>query len=256
MCLLLLAYRAHPDYPLVVAANRDEFHQRKTEAAHWWEAPAIFAGRDLEAGGTWFGIDAAARFAAVTNYRDPPSNAAGAPSRGRLPVLALTAESPQAMVEEHERTGSRYNGYNLLFGSVDRVDYLTNRGLDRAPLEPGIHGLSNHVLDTPWPKVARGTELLRACLDSSEGGSAEMLLELLYDRHAPADAQLPDTGIGMEGERLLSPMFIVSPRYGTRCSTVLLVHYSGSITVAERRFDPEGQMLGQTVERFQASASS
>lgn len=244
MCLVLIAHETHPQFPLIVAANRDEFHERPTAAAHWWEDEAILAGRDREAGGTWFGVNPHGVFATVTNYRDPSVNEPGLPSRGQLPVMvlrqdAVTDESARSLREE----GHRYNGFNLLFGQPGHLCYVTNRGESRNRLRPGLYGLSNHVLETPWPKVQRGKALLRDYLDGVQVPEHGPLLDLLHDRGRPNDEHLPNTGIGVEWERLLAPMFIVSRRYGTRASTVLTVDRDGRAAFTERTFDWHGDTV-------------
>lgn len=253
MCLLLLAYRVHASYPLIVAANRDEFHERAAEPAHWWDAPSIFAGRDHEAGGTWIGVSRSGRIAAVTNYRDPSITEPGIASRGELPVMALGGWDDDQMLNHFHHEGGRYNGFNLLFGSPARLLYLSNRGAQRAELTPGIYGLSNHVLDTPWPKVVRGKERLTEYLASPKQPEPEGLFELLRDRHRPTDEALPDTGIDLEWERLLAPIFIITRRYGTRCSTVIIINERNEILFAERTFDRQGNPIGSVLERLQAA---
>lgn len=251
MCLLLLAYRVHAGYPLIVAANRDEFHERAAEPAHWWGEPRIFAGRDLEAGGTWIGISHSGRIAAVTNYRDPSITEPGVASRGELPVMALAGHDDDDLLEYFHRDGYRYNGFNLLFGSPARLLYLSNRGDRRAGLAAGVYGLSNHVLDAPWPKVVYGKGRLLDYLSDHARPEPEGLFKLLYDRYCPTDIPLPDTGIGPEWERLLAPMFIVTRRYGTRCSTVIIMNEHNEILFAERIFDRQGKPIGNVVERIQ-----
>lgn len=253
MCLILFAHRVHPRYPLVIAANRDEFHERETHPASWWPDESILGGRDLEAGGTWLGVNPHGAFAAVTNYRDPSVNEPGSPSRGDLPVAALRAGRPGAAfgdwVDSH---GDRYNGFNLLFGDERAVRYSSNRGVGTRLLEPGLYGLSNHLLESPWPKVERGKSLMRTHLAASSGPDPEALLDMLHDRQRPDDAHLPDTGIGLEWERLLAPMFIVSRRYGTRASTVVLLDETGLLSFAERTYDWQGNTLDEAHYQFRA----
>ncbi|EAR21201.1 NRDE family protein [Nitrococcus mobilis] len=248
MCLLLLAYRVHAGYPIIVAANRDEFHERAAEPAHWWERPDIFAGRDLEGGGTWIGISRNGRMAAVTNYRDPSITEPGVASRGELPVTALARHNDADLLRHFQREGHRYNGFNLLFGSPARLLYLSNRGARRIGLAAGVYALSNHVLDTPWPKVSRGKARLIDYLRGHSRPDPEGLFELLRDRHRPPDTALPDTGIGLEWERALAPMFIITHRYGTRCSTVIIMNEYNETLFAERTFDRQGNPIGDVCE--------
>lgn len=249
MCLLLVAWQQHPRWPLVVAANRDEFHARPTRAAHWWSDPPILAGRDEQAGGTWMGVAAEGHWAALTNYREPSRPRRGWRSRGQLVLDALrTPPEPFRSDLDPPQLEHDYDGFNLLFGDGERLYYVSNRDQPLRRVPPGYHGLSNGLLNDPWPKVKRGRERLAACLAAAPDGSAnapplEPLFRLLHDAWCPPDHQLVDTGVSLAWERRLAPMFIRSPEYGTRCSTLLLMHEDGRIHFAERRFDPEGQAL-------------
>jgi uncharacterized protein with NRDE domain len=239
MCLILLAWRAHPDYPLVVAANRDEFFSRRTAAADFWDdAPEVLAGRDLESGGTWLGITRTGRFAALTNYRDPSRNKPGAPSRGELVSRFLTGNmAPQAYLSELESGADRYNGFNLIFGDQDGLWCFSNCGEGEQLLAPGVYGLSNHLLDTPWPKVARGKSALGAALQALPDEAP--LFGLLRDDRIAPDEALPRTGISLEWERLLSAAFVRSPQYGTRSATVLLRGKAGTLRFVEQTYLPD-----------------
>lgn len=247
MCLILIAHRAHPDYPLVVAANRDEFHARPATAAAWWkEAPQILAGRDLQAGGTWLGITRGGRFAALTNFRDPPAHRPDAPSRGALVSdFLLGSEPPEGYLERLALRAGAYNGFNLVVGGpLTGLYAYCNRGGGVQSLAPGVHGISNGLLDEPWPKVRAGRAALGAAL---AGADPEALFAVLADRAQAADAELPDTGIGRDWERLLSSRFIAGPAYGTRCSTVVMWDADGGVRFIERSYDVEGAVTG-TVE--------
>jgi len=239
MCLILLGYHAHPRYPLIVAANRDEFHDRPTDpAAFWSNTPHVLAGRDKKAGGTWMGVTKRGRWAAITNYRDPSTRRDDAPSRGHLVADYLTqTTSPDEYVHEVASRGERHNGFNILVGTPDQVKYYSNRGGAVRSLSHGVHGLSNHLLNTEWPKVERGKRKLQRLLERESHLDAEELLEVLHDTETPDDERLPDTGVGLAGERLLSPMFIEGDNYGTRSSTVLLVDASHHVTFVERTFE-------------------
>lgn len=228
MCLITWAWKAHPRYQLILAANRDEFKDRPTERAHFWpDAPDILAGRDLRAGGTWLGITRQGRFAAITNHRDMRKVRPQGPSRGLLVREALERDIDPS-------TTSGYAGFNLLYGSVDALRYHNNiDGRDEA-LTPGIHGLSNALLDTPWPKVVRAKHGLDELMNASEKALVSGLFDLLADQATAADDQLPDTGLPLEQERAASAIFIRSPLYGTRCSTVVLVGKTGSVYFEER----------------------
>jgi uncharacterized protein with NRDE domain len=246
MCLILFARGAHPDYPLVIAANRDEYYRRPTaKAAFWHDHPHILAGRDLECMGTWLGVTRAGRFAALTNFRDSRERKADAPSRGQLVSDFLASDQdPREYLEEVATRAPRYNGFNLLAGDVDRVFYFCSRTASMQEVSRGIHGLSNYLLDTPWPKVALGKRRLQAAL--ADEPSAEALLDLLHDREPAAESELPDTGIGADLERVLSPALIVSPQYGTRASTAVLFGGDGSVSFSERTILPGGE-TGPTV---------
>lgn len=238
MCLILLAWRAHADYPLVVAANRDEFFARRTAAADFWDdAPQVLAGRDLEAGGTWLGATRTGRFAALTNFRDPARNKAGVPSRGQLVSRFLTGmQSPEDYLHELESGAARYNGFNLVFGDRGGLWCFSNCGEGERQLAPGVYGLSNHLLDTPWPKVARGKSALSAALRALPDD--QPLFDLLRDDSIAPDDLLPRTGISLEWERLLSAAFISTASYGTRSATVLLMKASGEARFVEQTFLP------------------
>lgn len=248
MCLILFAWKMHKNFPLILAANRDEFYERPTAPAAFWEDdPGLLAGRDLREGGTWLGITRKGRLAALTNYRDPSTLKDGAPSRGKLVSNFLRGRrAPAAYLHWLSTRAARYNGFGLLVGNLDELCYFSNRGT-QVPLLPGIHGISNHLLDTPWPKVERGKQAFRDLLEREKKPSPEALLTLLSDRSRPPDHRLPATGVGMEWERVLSPLFIESPVYGTRSSTVLVIDRSGRVTFIERVFngDPDPWMTSR-----------
>ncbi len=240
MCLIFISLNDHPTYKLIVAANRDEFYNRKTAAADYWkDHPNIIGGRDLEANGTWLGVTTTGRISLLTNYRDPKNINPKAPSRGHLVSDYLETEEPAMQyMKKVQQVGSQYNGFNLLAGTLDELFYFSNYKPGLEQLTPGLHGLSNHLMDTSWPKVRKGKERMKAIL-SEENIATETLFEFLFDDQRAPDADLPDTGIGLERERALSSMFIKSPGYGSRCSTVILAERSGHVTFAERVFDLE-----------------
>ncbi|SNB47779.1 NRDE family protein [Geobacter sp. DSM 9736] len=248
MCLILFANEVHPRYQLIIAANRDEFYERPTAPAAFWNtSPDILAGKDLRGGGTWLGISRCGRFAAITNYREHPHHHEGAKSRGLLPLDFLRGNmSEERYLSTVTEKGADFSGFNLIFGTPGHICYATNRGDSIARIPPGIHGLSNHLLDTPWPKVRRGAAALADALSGEGAQIAERLFSILADRFLPPDNELPETGFGLEWERILSPPFITSPAYGTRASTVLLTSYDGSVSFIERTFGPGGTMV-QTI---------
>lgn len=240
MCLIFLSLNNHPTYKLVVAANRDEFYERHTAAADYWQNnPDILGGRDLKAHGTWLAMTTSGKISLLTNYRDPAHINANAPSRGQLVSDFLEKEiEAESYLKEVQKNGKLYNGFNLLAGTVDDVQYYSNYATDIKRLTPGSYGLSNHLLDTPWPKVVRGKSKFHPLLQRSEI-NPEDLFEFLYDDQRAQDDQLPDTGIGLERERALSSMFIKTPNYGSRCSTVILVDKENHVLFAERVYDLE-----------------
>ena len=236
MCLLLLAVQSHPVYKLIIAANRDEFYERPTApAAFWKDAPGILGGIDLRAGGTWFGITKKGRIAAITNYRDPASLKPHAPSRGGLVSDFLKGEEdPEAYLARLDLNAGVYNGFNLIVGVKEQLYWYSNRGDGVASLMPGIYGVSNHLLNTPWPKVSQGKAALKNIVSNESLPSPEVLFDMLLDRSIPEDDTLPDTGVGIEWERILSPVFISSPDYGTRSSTLLFIDRDDHVTFVER----------------------
>ncbi|MFP4229407.1 MAG: NRDE family protein [Salinivenus sp.] len=243
MCLLTFAYDTHPDYALVFAGNRDEFYERPAApATHWEDAPHVLAGRDLEAGGTWMGVTRNGHWAVVTNIRSPEAYRPEARSRGALVAEYLKQEPPpEAYLRKIAADADQYNGFNVLLGTPTSLYYLSSRDGIVQALAPGIYGLSNAQLNTPWPKVETAKSALRDMLGASVEPDA--LLELLAQREPFPPKQLPETGVGPETERLLSPLFIESDAYGTRASTVLLIERTGRVTFVERTFD-EGKPDG------------
>lgn len=243
MCLIVFAWRPGHATPLVVAANRDEFYARPTlPLAAWEDAPGVYAGRDLEAGGSWMGVGPGGRFAALTNVRDP-GQPLGPRSRGELVAGFLRGrQAPLEFLADVQRRASEYSGFNLLLGDGRQLFYFNPRAGAPRALPAGLHGLSNAELDTPWPKLQRARAALAEHLDEA---NPQALLALLGDRERPADEQLPETGVGLATERLLSSVFIASANYGTRASSVLRVHASGRREFIERSFGPEGARLGE-----------
>ncbi len=253
MCLILVVWRRHPQYPCLIAANRDEFHSRAAEPAHWWhDRPQILAGRDLVAGGTWLGITRTGRFAALTNYRSPQHRRTDVPSRGSLVTDAL--ESRGTAPDDLgglQRVGPGYNGFNLIFSDGQSLAVHESVPRTGRVLAPGIYGLSNHVLDTPWPKVERAKARLHALLDQTIDPLS--VLELLRDDRPARDEDLPGTGMSLEWERLLSSAFIRGSDYGTRCSTVIRIDHGGKVYFDEWTWDASGSESGRASFQFQVS---
>jgi uncharacterized protein with NRDE domain len=255
MCLIGVAYKAHPRYELVLAANRDEFHARPAAAAAWWaDAPEVYGGRDLSQGGAWLALSARRRFAAVTNVRRMQPPLAGAPSRGALVAdFARGTQGAHDYAHALASAARRYSGFNLLLWDGTELVYVSNEPEFLAlPVAPGVHGISNAALDTHWPKLRRLSAGLQHWLTQADDEDA--LFALLADERAAADADLPDTGVGLDMERFLSPPFIRGTRYGTRASSVLRIG-ADAAWFGERRFGPDGAALGQSRERIAFKAS-
>lgn len=251
MCLIFFAFKKHPEYKLIVAANRDEFYQRKTAPADFWvDHPHILGGRDLEAGGTWLGISKKGTLSMVTNYRDPKNINPKAPSRGHLVSDFLEKETDaEAYMNTIASKGKLYNGFNLITGNFNDLWYYSNYQEGVHHLTEGVYGLSNHLLETPWPKVVRGKQKFAEV--PTQQVTPERLFDLLYDDTVADESTLPDTGIGLERERVLSSMFIKSPGYGTRCSTVILVNQQNQVQFEERIYDTT--TFNYTTKRFNFS---
>ena len=253
MCLILVAWQAHPDYPLVVAANRDEFFARPAAAADWWKDDlAIFAGRDLEAGGTWLGLSRNGRFAGLTNFRDPERHRTGTPSRGALVAEFLRSDQTTAeALAGLRQDGPRYNAFNLFVSDGETLGIYESESGTARVLEPGLYALSNHLLDTPWPKVVAGKSRLASALRALPDDPP--LRELLRDDRPAADAELPRTGVSLAWERMLSSAFIRAPGYGTRCSTVIRRSGLGWTHVTESTWNAVGVETGRVAETFQVA---
>lgn len=243
MCLIVLAWRPGHSLPLLVAANRDEFYARPTAAmAEWPDAPGLIAGRDLQAGGTWLGIGPNGRFAALTNIRDPRLTQ-GTRSRGELPLQFLQGDqSPEFFLNELRHEAAQYSGFNLLVGDSQALWHFNSQSGQALALPPGIHGVSNADLDTPWPKLQQARTALADVLEAADEAS---LFALLANPKRPDDRALPNTGVSLELERLLGSVFIASPTYGTRASTLLYTYADGRRQIIERTFGPEGTPIGE-----------
>jgi uncharacterized protein with NRDE domain len=255
MCLIVVAWRCRADLPLVVAANRDEWRDRPAEPARWWpDHPDLLAGRDLKAGGTWMGVTRGGRFAAVTNFRDPSDRRSTARSRGGLVTdFLLGGESPPAFLAAVAARAREYNAFNLIVGDAASLWYFGSREGGARPVAPGVHGLSNHVLDEPWPKVTRGRRVMEEAL--SHPDPRPRLFELLGDASGVPDPELPDTGVGLEWERRLAAPLITGADYGTRASTVFAVAADGLRTFEERTRGPDGSEDGRAVIAFAETSS-
>lgn len=238
MCLIFLSVNNHPTYKLVIAANRDEFYQRRTAPANYWhDNPTILGGRDLEAQGTWMAMTTSGKLGMITNYRDLSNINPSAPSRGQLVSEFLSRpDKPDEYLKTIHETASTYNGFNLVVGNQDKLFYYSNYQSKIIPLASGFFGLSNHLLDTPWPKVSRGKSKLEPLL-LQEVIDPASLFEILKDEQIAPDNELPKTGLELARERALSAMFIKTPNYGSRCSTVILIDKENNVRFIERVFD-------------------
>lgn len=257
MCLITLAYRAHPDWPLLLAANRDEFHARPAAPLAWWDdRPQVLAGRDLQEGGAWLGVSRGGRVAAVTNVRGPDAAERKPRSRGALVADFLdSTDSAAAFADALEARAMDYGGFNLLVFDGQELRYVSNRPrFVSEDVAPGVHALSNAQLDTPWPKARAAHAAMDALIargEALQAGTLEpALLAALADPAQAADEALPLTGVSLDMERLLSSAFIQTRAYGTRCTTVLCRAADGRLQLLERRFDPDGRVAGETRETF------
>ncbi|MGB0467277.1 MAG: NRDE family protein [Pontibacterium sp.] len=241
MCLITFAYRSHPVYSLILLANRDEFYQRPTQAMMFWQdQPDILAGRDLEQGGTWLGLNRNGQFATVTNFRDGRQPPSGLKSRGNLTARFLSNKlTADAYLQELMPDQANFNAFNLLLGDEQGLYYCSNQGATPQSLCPGVYGLSNALLDSPWPKLLQVREGLQTLIDS-KWINTDSLLALMHNPEQAADNLLPDTGISYNWEKRLSACFIRSPDYGTRATTLILQKYGGETYICEQSFDAQG----------------
>lgn len=252
MCLILFAYRQHPDYPLILIANRDEYYARPTRDAHWWDETDILAGRDLEAGGTWLGVNRRGNFAAVTNVREAGGMKPGKRSRGELTRAFLEGNLETRDYLAQLQTSARdYAGFNLLLGNAESLWFYSNRGQQSMPVEAGVYGISNGGFDEDWPKLSSGRAELAALLDSTI--DEKSLMEILTDHQIVEDHRLPSTGVPVDVERLLSSRFIRSGEYGTRACSLLLFDNEGRISFREQNFIDAEQHGALVREDFRLS---
>lgn len=252
MCLVVFGWRVHPEYKLILAANRDELHARPAKSAHWWpDRKHLLAGRDLQAGGAWLGVSRQGRFATVTNYREMQRPSGKLLSRGKLVCDFIDSrESPRRFADSI--SGPAYAGYNLLLTDGKQLVYSSNRGESPAELKPGVYGLSNAALDTPWPKLVRSRELLRQLIDADSVNEMS-LLRLLADRQPAPVERINNPELPFQLAQAVSAPFILSKDYGTRCSTSLLWTETGDVEFCERNFDARGNATATVRQRFRIS---
>lgn len=245
MCLIAFAYHMHPEYNLVLIANRDEFYKRPTRAAQFWSnegTPELLAGKDLQGGGTWMGITKSGKWGALTNYRDPSWKRENPPTRGNIVLDYLQNEhSPEIFVHHLRKTAQQFEGFNVLAGDSNSLFHYSNANDKITPVEPGIHGVSNAVLDTPWPKLEYAKNQLEQCV-TQNNITPESLFQILKNEQHAADDDLPKTGIPYEWEKAISPVFIQTENYGTRSSSLLYVKRNGSVRFLERRYSTDGKV--------------
>lgn len=240
MCLIAFAYKVSSEYPLILIANRDEFYDRPTQKAHYWCGEGenkILAGKDLKAGGTWMGVGKNGKWAAVTNYRDMESIKVNAPTRGNfVPQFIKSKSSAHQYLLELKKEASKYNGFNLLLGDSSGVFHYSNVSDTITKIQPGVHGVSNALLNTPWPKLNRAKKMLENSIQNNDF-SKTTLFSLLNDETKAQENQLPNTGLSKELEKELSSIFIDIDNYGTRCSSLLLIDKNEKIKFVERRYN-------------------
>jgi uncharacterized protein with NRDE domain len=256
MCLILFSYKNHSNYDLILVSNRDEFRDRPTAPLEFWEDfPDVLAGRDLVNGGTWMGITRTGRFAALTNFRSLPMIKQDSPSRGHLVKDFLVGDmSAMDYIQKLKPTAKTYSGFNLLVGNMDELFYFSNCKNDIQTLPSGLFGLSNNFLDVPWPKVKRGKQEFSKCLEHKTEPDIKQFLTIMSDKNYPEIHQLPRTGISMEWEQMLSPIFIDNPFYGTRSQSILIIKTSGSVSFYERTIHRDNIRKGKIRKRsFQIS---
>lgn len=253
MCLLVFGWNAHPEYRLILAANRDEFHARPAQQLHRWpDKPGFYAGRDLQSGGAWLAASSSGRFATVTNYRERLKGPQQTESRGRL-VSEFVSGTAAANVYSSSIDGEHYSGFNLLSSDGRQLAYVSNRGDQPVVLNDGVYGLSNASLDTPWPKLVRSKSTFSELLDSDNVNETS-LMRLMADRQPAATADVDNEDLPFELARALTAPFIVTPDYGTRCTSTVLWSFDGRLTISERRFDADGTTVGNDRYTFRTTS--
>ena len=248
MCILFFALKQHPSFPVIICANRDEFHQRPTKAMHFWQSPKILSGKDLTAGGSWLGLSPQGRFSALTNFRQPEVFDPNKESRGNLVVQALI-QTNQTMNQLLAKDSEKYNGFNLVYGQLDKLHYFDSVNKQCRQIPSGIHSLSNGALDDVWPKMALGQQQLSKFIQQQsknhqgldQGLNTDALFDLMKNAQQANTAQLPNTGLSQEWELFLSSIFIVSPEYGTRTTTIIMQNNEGDIFVEDRTYNALAQ---------------
>lgn len=251
MCLILLAKNYHSSFKFIIAANRDEFHSRPTAPASWWMNNTVLSGIDLQGKGTWLGIDKYGRFTAITNYRDPSLVDNNRASRGELTHYFLKNKiDNNQFLTKLKLSYRNYNPYNILFGNVNTTHHYSNISNNSTLLNDGIHGLSNHLMDSPWPKVIKSKNNLMNIL-KNDNFTTDDIFKILTNKEIVNDLELPKTGISPQMEKMLSPIFIQTPEYGTRCSTIILVDNDNITTFIERSYNNQGLITDEISFKFE-----
>lgn len=255
MCLIFLSFNQHPEFPLIVAANRDEFYNRPaTPLDFWQENPKILAGKDLSGGGTWLGVSKTGYFGMLTNYRDMANLKLGAPTRGKLVIDYLAGEfDPSTYLQALDANASKYNGYNIILGKLNDPWYYSNENHKIYRLGTGLYGLSNAFIDTDWPKVTLGKEHFRQVIEQ-DSFDTEDLFALMNNKELASDDDLPNTGIGYEKEKLLSSMYIEMSGYGTRNTTILTKDREGNVKILERTYSTKENLISDKEYEFSISS--
>ncbi len=252
MCILFIAIEQHPKYPLIICANRDEFHQRPTQAMHVWQESKILAGKDLQAGGTWLGLSSTGKFAALTNFRKLPLSDVPKKSRGDL-VLQALADTKINMTTELSQQASQYHGFNLIYGSLEQLYCYDSVNNQSHQLSKGVHSICNGALDDIWPKMAKGEKLLSEAIHSQVNLSINALFDLMSNNKQALPHLLPETGLDEEWEQLLSAIFIKSPTYGTRTTTIIMQDVEGNVETYDRSYAPSGECVAK--QQFNLAAA-
>ncbi len=239
MCILFFAINQHPKYPVIICANRDEFHARPTQSMHWWSNDEVLAGKDLQAGGTWLGLNRQGRFSALTNFRQPHLIDKNKQSRGDL-VLQALAKQDDEMAQLLTTTSNQYNGFNLVFGELNNLTCFDNVSQKHQALRSGFHSLCNGALDDIWPKMALGQTNLASAINDKSLDINQLFTLMKSDQQAQTE-HLPQTGVPLSWEQLLSSIFIVSPEYGTRTTNIITLDNEGNVDVYDQSYNDQGE---------------
>lgn len=243
MCILFFAIKQHPKYPVIICANRDEFHERPTKPMHWWPKNELLAGKDLQAGGTWLGLNKQGRFSALTNFRQPDLIDKNKQSRGEL-VLQALAQQDDAMTKKLVESSGDYNGFNLVFGQLNNLMCFDSVSQKQQVLASGFHSLCNGALDDIWPKMALGQANLASAI-KDHSLDIEQLFTLMKSAQQAKTEHLPKTGVPLNWEQLLSSIFIISPEYGTRTTNIITLDNDDNIAIYDQSYNERGKCVNK-----------